>query len=955
MARQNISRSSADWLPFHATPTLTTKSVNTHYINSHKDSDWFVQLAYVMDNETPGSTQGKIFIKFYIFLRDFHPRGLVDDWAHINGRDVMDHLLCHAEHTLSRHKISKAADAAFTDLGRWIGSHSNWRSSLQNAEADAAQPSRTRKKGERKKAPGLHSPAGLLALLVIAHPDMRFKELIGRLGIDWMIQPRSTLDVQEGFWKGLNASNVYEVFSTEEVRQAETPLLIDYTALFQNFEMARKDIRPFVKGWEDRISLRKASNTTKNHSSTINNQPRIQARVPAQETIDTAALKSLLYPDTTKKVAELETWLLSKLADSPSDDSLHQWCRHWEDRIDAVANFEEQVIVRSLFVQSLRRLAGFVSTGTSAARSYMLLDMDEAELQPERTVPEDMSDDLQMLETLPLYQQCQAVNNKLLVTAGNHHQAMKETINELWLQQAHFFMQILTAPGSYADWRSVMDLEVQRTQVILDSFVDAPKEDKDWLGKKDIIWDRKTIKILNLTRWQLRALVAPGAFRVLTDWQARAFYQKFCLNPSQRMDTTNPSHIDLSSYPTTSVVKSSLVEEHQSLHKLFGELNNPRGLDTVEPYVLAQGPTEGVIPKLAQPPIALARAYIDASFQPERDPAGAAQPLGKPMFIPPPTAVVREVAQDFITHETVRRDRDIAPETAQPDGVVSAPTATLAGGQLSRSFSIADMFKGKTSSKKRPASPDRRPSKAMKLDFTLEELSKTQRLIRDEMQAEMRITREELHASMSSNTKGLGDRIQHVVQATENEAVAKLDSLRQAIEGTVTTEQHAKLLSQVQQVQSQVNGISVMMNNQSQMLQNMVQPQQHKDLALQVKKGFESQEKMHKQTQTQTKEHQTQLRIMQEDITEMKELPQPRATGPSCPAPPGWKQEAYESMLIGAAWYYITCFKDNEVEFDKEVWERLEERFPELEHEHIVQTLKDVRMQVYGKPLYPEE
>ncbi|KAI1753426.1 hypothetical protein F4782DRAFT_529309 [Xylaria castorea] len=163
-----------------------------------------------------------------------------------------------------------------------VADYADWRSSIRQAKADAEQRSSARKKGERKewKAPGLYSPAGLLALLIIAHPDpdSRFK--------NWMMMlSRITLDVQDGFWKGLNASNVYEVFSAEEARQAEILPLVNHTALFQNFEMARKDIRPYVKEWEHCISLPEATNT-ENYGSSINNQPTGQAKMSAQETAE---------------------------------------------------------------------------------------------------------------------------------------------------------------------------------------------------------------------------------------------------------------------------------------------------------------------------------------------------------------------------------------------------------------------------------------------------------------------------------------------------------------------------------------------------------------------------------------------------------------------------------------------------------------------------------------------
>ncbi|TRX93202.1 hypothetical protein FHL15_005781 [Xylaria flabelliformis] len=828
MARHDTSRSKADWLPYQGTRTLPTKAVHGRYIVGHKDSDWFVQLAHVMDNTTPKTVQSKMFLKFYIFIRDFMPQGLVDNLAHIKGQDVMDHLLCHAEYAPSRHKVSKAANQAFTELEKWMGDHSHWRSSLNQAKTEP----KTREGGERKdwKAPGLHSPAGLLALLVIAHPnpDSPYREWIGRLEIDWMmLQPRGTLNVQHGFWKGVNANNVYDIFSAEEARQPKISSLVSYTDLFQNFEQARKDIRPS------------------------------QAKVSAQQIVETAVLKSHLHPDpdTTKGVTELKAWLLGKLADSQRDDSLHQWCRHWEGRVDAVLNFEEQVIVQSLFVQSLRRLVSFDST--PAARSYMLLDMDEAELQPERTfAEEEMSKLRQALETVTYYRPCREVNNKLLV-AGNHHQAMKETINELWAQQAYLFLQILRETVVYhADWKSVMILEAQRTRVVLDSFLDThtPKNNKPWYGKKDVIWNEETIKILKLTRWQLRALVAPGAFGILTDWQARVFHQKFCRDHSEptkknTANSINPSSIDLSSidlslYKVMSVVKNDVftVEEHESLYKLFGNLCKPWPLTIIKPYVFTQGPTEEGMSELAQP---------------------SAKPMSIPAS-PSPTAAVHKVAQD-LTPATARADEAqldkphlVAPPTTLEERV------NLIGWKNSQSSLEREAFIGKKS-KKRAASPDHRHSKAIKLDFTLEELSKERQLFREEVQAEMRTAREELHALMTSNTKGLQDRIQDVIEATENEAVAiksVVDASVQVIEGIVKTKQHNELLLQVQQAQAQLEDIS-------------------------VEKVFELQNKLHRQTQAQAEEHQIELRTMQEDVKKIRMLMEkpPQATSQDYPAP----------------------------------------------------------------------
>lgn len=131
-----------------------------------------------------------------------------------------------------------------------------------------------------------------------------------------------------------------------------------------------------------------------------------------------------------------------------------------------------------------------------------------------------------------------------------------------------------------------MAFEARRTKVILDDLpkrlettehTEMPKHNGSWLGKKSTIWKKETIQMLSLTRWQLRALVSPDAFHILTGWQAYAFFQKFCSNK----DLVNLLH-----YKPMGVLNRYSVKEYKSLYKLFGEVDKPLGLATIEPLVL---------------------------------------------------------------------------------------------------------------------------------------------------------------------------------------------------------------------------------------------------------------------------------------------------------------------------------------------------------------------------------
>lgn len=136
-------------------------------LDAHKHRDWFLALASAM--EPINAAQSSFFAKFYLFLRDFLPRGLTGRFAHIHGNDVMRYICSSSEVTRSRHKATKAANAAFEDLAKWMGTAKTWQEALEKAKtAPETQKVHKRRFG---KAPGLHSPDGKTAFGV-TRPDL---------------------------------------------------------------------------------------------------------------------------------------------------------------------------------------------------------------------------------------------------------------------------------------------------------------------------------------------------------------------------------------------------------------------------------------------------------------------------------------------------------------------------------------------------------------------------------------------------------------------------------------------------------------------------------------------------------------------------------------------------------------------------------------------------------------
>lgn len=58
----------------------------------------------------------------------------------------------------------------------------------------------------------VYSPAGPVALLVLAHPDSKFREWAASMGVDWMASDWDTFVVGEGFWKGITGDDLEDCF-----------------------------------------------------------------------------------------------------------------------------------------------------------------------------------------------------------------------------------------------------------------------------------------------------------------------------------------------------------------------------------------------------------------------------------------------------------------------------------------------------------------------------------------------------------------------------------------------------------------------------------------------------------------------------------------------------------------------------------------------------------------------
>lgn len=526
------------------TPKLN-KSFQMSLIKNSKD-DWFMTLAAAVSEVD--LLQSRCLAKAYLLLHDYLPHGLTGVYAHVRGSDIMNVLLSHTtEHAASRHKYSKEATAAFNELEKWMSSGSDWREALEHATPADPGPGPPRRKGDTR-APGLHSPAQLLAILTIAHPDSieRFMGRISGLGIEWMYGPRATLDVQHGFWKGINSANLHTCFAPEKSCCPRVSPAVDYDRLFgPGFVSARKDMRPY---WPAALRF-----TAPPGRPEYDELP--------EDGDEALRLREHLEPYASKDAQELEAWLVARLAAASGSEDINSWTDHWAERMDRVENFEEQTIVRSLFLQSLCRLQSLASAGLME-QSYMLLDVEDSSPRDQIQNAAKAS----QVARYPPYVAWAALKAQFSSLADSSPACSCERLFE---EQTDFFCEIFTRPPSPGLVEQVIKFDRLRTQLLLWDFRGAGAGDSE---QADLLTAENILK-LRLTRWQQRCLLLPGANvdRVLTDCQRRLYREE--------PEPDSMHFIKLSSIAPATVAPRRLdvvsKEQAQAVAKLFGDLKQP--------------------------------------------------------------------------------------------------------------------------------------------------------------------------------------------------------------------------------------------------------------------------------------------------------------------------------------------------------------------------------------------
>lgn len=176
-----------------------------------------------------------------------------------------------------------------------------------------------------------------------------------------------------------------------------------------------------------------------------------------------------LHPDTTKTGGpDLQAWWTKKWESSSKGDVFLFWCDHWVSKMEEAQWYDEQAIVRSLFLQSprtLHSLGGAVLPDPAIADSFMLLDVEDS--RP-RQLPEDDKavSGIGRLESLPLYAPFLQAKSELLRLALDD--SRRRHADQAFRNQMGFFYDLLTNGPFNAHLESVVRLDTSRTRYLVD-------------------------------------------------------------------------------------------------------------------------------------------------------------------------------------------------------------------------------------------------------------------------------------------------------------------------------------------------------------------------------------------------------------------------------------------------------------------------------------------------------
>lgn len=459
-------------------------------------------------------------------------------------------------------------------------------------------------------------------MLIIAHPDpeSKFKSWMTKLRIEWMVcQPRQDLKVEHGFWKGLNAKNLSTVFTgpLDGGRITGAHQFADYDKLFgATFPACARDIRSFISPGFSLGPLSKASSDDQpqgDHAGDaehgqVSRMKRgtnahagesaadVRTASPARVTLGSPAVQPAIADSSRPAAMEqmlefrtninlpsmdphgLESWLIKQLVDGDRP-LLHGWCRQWQEDISRVDNHQDQLLVRSLFIQSLDRLRKTTSVSRSLADGLIASELAEREVQPLR----DPGQTKVALSRMAEFNAWDAAAKQFVthVEEDTPSHEIRACASGLVTEQLYSIAQFTMRSQFLKHWKDLHNYETVFT-LHLDHGarqpVMEPGEREFLRSKRELLLGQETARALRLKMWQKLALLLPGAdTSILTPCQSSIFREKF--DPGHAATTradVDPSDLRPRPCQRHSDYPAAVWKQHPDLYKLFASMTKAR-------------------------------------------------------------------------------------------------------------------------------------------------------------------------------------------------------------------------------------------------------------------------------------------------------------------------------------------------------------------------------------------
>ncbi|KAI3390455.1 hypothetical protein diail_9636 [Diaporthe ilicicola] len=256
----------------------------------------------------------------------------------------------------------------------------------------------------------------------------------------------------------------------------------------------------------------------------------------------------LLWPEEHTTLAPVVGHSPVRLADD--DAVLTLWCQHWNRRADQAANLPQQITARELLAHSLRWLS-----------------------QVGHPPKEAFEQSLELLYAFPKYTAFREAVGQLARHASRvSDPAAKSLVTRIMMAQTCYFHS-LSLSSHFSQVKRCIVWEHLRVCVVLQNLPESGSSAAQrWRARHDLLLRNETIAAIQLTSWQLLALLFPGADcgHAVTKCQAWHFWQ--VMAPDSPSPANDPRLYNPVPVATTTVPTGGTCKKHPALQKLLGDL-----------------------------------------------------------------------------------------------------------------------------------------------------------------------------------------------------------------------------------------------------------------------------------------------------------------------------------------------------------------------------------------------